>query len=88
MRRHDGLLRWTLDASTPDLETVVYADTTTAGTVVFLQSDEYVSTAGDPELDELVIEQIKAAVAGRYVSRRLDDLDRPRRRSDRLRWAA
>lgn len=92
VRRRDGLLRWTLIACTADVETLVVVDTTERGTVVDLQSDEYCSTTGDLELDDLCCECVRREVVSRHVSQSLDELDR--RRWGRVqmphdrRWAA
>jgi hypothetical protein len=76
-RRVDGL-RWTLVASTADLETLVYADTTEAGRVFGLQSDEYIGTSGDPELDYLIGARIRATLATRNSLQQLDAIDKDR----------
>lgn len=93
VRCHDGLLRWTLLASTPDLETLVYVDTTERGGVFDIQSDEYSGTSGDLELDDLSAECIHREIASRHISQSLDGLDRQRwgriqQPRDRDRWAA
>lgn len=72
VRRHDGLLRWTLIANTPDVETLVYVDSTTRGGIVDLQSDEYCGTSGDLELDDLCVERIRREIASRHIAQRLD----------------
>jgi hypothetical protein len=79
-------------ASTPDLETLVYVDTTDAGSVFDLNSDEYCGTSGDDELDWLVGDVIQKAIASRNTYQQLDDVDRQRwgrvqRPADR-RWSA
>jgi hypothetical protein len=68
-------LRWTLLASTPDLETLVYVDTSERGSIFDIQSDEYAGTSGDDELDWLVAETIRRAVSQRHVHQSLDQLD-------------
>jgi hypothetical protein len=78
IRRRAGGLRWTLVASTPDLETLVWADSTLAGAVFDLQSDEYVGTTGDLELDDLARETIRATLAARGAAQQLDAIDRQR----------
>jgi hypothetical protein len=88
-----GWLRWTLRASTEDLETMVTADTTPDGRVYDSQSDEYVHTSGDEELDYEVQQHILDTLALRTVSQSLDAIDRERwgrvqQPSDRNRWAA
>lgn len=93
VRRCNGTLRWTLLASTPDLETLVHADTTERGTLLDLQSDEYVGTSGDEELDHLVAQTIHWAIAARHSLQQFDELDRQRwgriqQPRDHGRWAA
>jgi hypothetical protein len=78
VRHHCGGLRWTLIASTPDLETVVHADTTERGSLFDFQSDGYVGTTGDDEVDYLVGEAIRKALTTRNALQRLDELDRQR----------
>jgi hypothetical protein len=78
VRQRAGGLRWTLVASTDDLETLVYVDTTERGTVLDIQSDSSAGTSGDEELDWLVGEAIRKAIAARYTHQQLDGLDRQR----------
>jgi hypothetical protein len=86
VRRHAGGLRWTLLASTADLETVVYVDTTERGSVLDIQSDGYVGWSGDEQLDELVCEQIADCLTKRGIHRTLDRIEGRRpTRSDRVR---
>jgi hypothetical protein len=88
VRRFNGGLRWTLAAATEDLETVVTADSTASGgRLLYMQSDEYCGWTGDQALDDLVIEVVEKAVAGRAIHRQIDAIERPRERSDRLRWS-
>jgi hypothetical protein len=92
IRRHAGGLRWTLIASTPDLETPIFADTTERGGLFDIQSDEYAGTSGDTELDDLVGECIRTTLAARHAHQLLDGIDRDRwgrvqQPTDR-RWAA
>jgi hypothetical protein len=80
--------RWQLEASTDDLTTVVWADTTRSGHLVGLQSDEYVHTSGDIELDGLIERCVLDAIASRNARSSLDAIDvRRPGRSDRLRGA-
>lgn len=93
IRRRDRGLRWTLLASTPDLETLVHVDTTERGTVVDMQSDGYYGTSGDEALDWLCSERIRSTLATRNACQLLDGLDRQRwgriqQPADRARWAA
>jgi hypothetical protein len=67
-----------LDAETDDLATIVVADSTMGGTIYALQSDGYVGTSGDEELDWLVTREIANAVAMRNVSQSLDLVERSR----------
>ncbi len=92
VRPFNGGLRWTLRVWSSDLETVAHVDTTLRGAVVDMQSDDYFGTCGDPALDELVVNTVRAAVAQRRVHQGLDDAER--RRWGRVqgvadrRWAA
>jgi hypothetical protein len=71
VRQLDGRVsRWTLDARTPYLATVVYADVV-GRAVLWLQSDEY---SGDPELDALVIDCVQREIARRRFVRQLDSI--------------
>ncbi len=85
VREHDGGLRWTLDAWTSDLETVVTVDTTRSGHVFDVQSDGYVGTSGDDELDYECRRHIDELLAIRRVLLALDRIERPLHRSDRVR---
>jgi len=92
VRRHDLSLRWTLEASTDDLATIVTADTTHNGRLLDLQSDGYAGTTGDEALDHKVAEHISDVLALRVVLQSLDAIDRERwgrvqQPADR-RWAA
>lgn len=88
VRPWNGGLRWSLEAWRGDLSTTVTADTHRNGTVYDLQSGPYVGWTGDEELDREVCLHIGNLVAHRKVLRQLDAIERPRSRSDRLRWAA
>lgn len=92
VRRLWGGLRWTIDASTPDLEAVVYADSTAGGSVYDLQSDEYSGTTGDEALDDVVRQCVRDALATRNACQLLDGIDRRRWGRIQLpadrRWAA
>jgi hypothetical protein len=88
VRAHELGLRWTLEARTDDVEVIVTADTTRAGSVCGLQSDGYIGTTGDEELDYEVEQHIRDVLALSTVLQSLAAIDRGRRRSDRLRWAA
>jgi hypothetical protein len=66
---HAGGLRWTIIASTPDLETFVHVDTTEGGSVFDIQSDSYAGTSGDDELDWLVKKVITDTVSLRFFAR-------------------
>jgi hypothetical protein len=78
VRRRAGGLRWTLLASTPDLETLVYVDTTDRGGVLAMQSDEYLHGTGDDELDYLAGVCVRQALATRNSCQLLDGIDRRR----------
>jgi hypothetical protein len=81
--------RWTIDCRAADERVVVWADVTAGGMLLGLQTDDdYIGTTGSPELDEAIVEHVADELARRRTSQTLDQLDRPRGRSDRVRWVA
>jgi len=92
VRPHDNGLRWTLLSWTSDIEVLVHVDTSRDGKLAFdIQSDGYVGTSGDLELDDAAISAIRWTVANRRAVRQLDALDKRRWGAgprERLRGAA
>lgn len=93
VRAHELGLRWSIEARTDDLETTVTADTGPDGRLRDLQSDGYVGTAGDIELDYAVEQHIRDVLALRAVLQGLNEIDQQRwgrvqKPCDRARWAA
>jgi hypothetical protein len=88
VRERDGSLRWQLEGRSDDETAIVFADSTREGHVFDLQADRFVGTSGSAELDDEIRECIADTLAARRVLQSLDAIDRPRGRSDRLRFAA
>ena len=78
VRPHSLGLRWALRCWTPDLETMVWVDSTHGGTILGVQSDGYIGHTGDETLDALVTDKVREVLASRAVARQLDALDRRR----------
>jgi beta-galactosidase GanA len=89
VREHEGSLRWTVQARSSDHELTVTVDTSRSGRVIDLQtSDGHIGTTGSDLLDEQVADRVADVLAQRALNLELDHIERPRQRSDRLRWAA
>jgi hypothetical protein len=80
-QRDDGR-RWTL---TLDGETII-ADTTVGGRVVGVQTPDGQLLDGDAEVVSAVQDHIGNVLTARSVREQLDAPERPRGRSDRVRW--
>ena len=84
--RDNGGYRWTFNVATDDLETTAVADSTRRGSILYLESDEHIGSAGDPELDYLIGQEILEVLAKREAIAALDAIDRRTHgRSDRWR---
>jgi hypothetical protein len=85
VREFNHGLRWEVQARRNGEVTIITVDTTQAGGVTDLQSEDCVGTTGDATLDVEVREHIADVLALRSVLHSLPRVETTRHRSDRLR---